>query len=271
MMAKYLAAGRLTRLHPQWGTDLLLQLALKPERRPSPRLSPEQRPDRQEWLRFEGHRVAVYRWLGRGPTIFVGHGWSSSTFRLIDLVDCLRGAGYGVLACDQLAHGRSGGSRANLPRFTRLTRRVIERNGPVAAAVGHSLGAAALAVARSEQQWTMPLALLAPPAEPRFWFQQIRDRLGLSEEAYLALLSTMEREEEMPFESLVPEVTMRGEVPPTLVVHGEADRVISVLDGQRYEMGEKTRWLVLPGVDHSRVARDPITFETLSAWLQEVL
>ncbi len=268
---KYKFAGALTRWHPRAGTGLLLSYALKPERRGSPDLLPEQLPDWQEWMNFEGHRVALYRWLGTGPTIFVGHGWSSSAFRLIALIQLLRDAGYGVVACDHLGHGRSSGHRANLPRFARLSQRIIETQGPIAAAVGHSLGGAALAVSRSLNAWELPIVLLAAPAEPRVWFQQIRDKLGLSSHSYEEMIATLEREEGLTFDKFTPETTMAAVKSPTLVVHGEADEVISIADGRRYLIGDSVDWLELPGVGHSKVARHPQTFERLLTWLEEVL
>ena len=54
----------------------------------------------------------------------------------------LRGAGYAVVAFDQPAHGRSGGTRTTLPEFAAHLLAVAQRFGPAAALIGHSLGGA---------------------------------------------------------------------------------------------------------------------------------
>jgi alpha-beta hydrolase superfamily lysophospholipase len=228
----------------------------------------EQEPHRTISVDFEGERVMVYEWKGRGPTIWVGHGWSSNALAMLPLIDRLRQAGYGVLACDQVAHGESTGRRASLPRFARLTQHLIETRGPVAAGVGHSLGAAALAISRKSKGWNLPLVLLAPPADSATLFRQVGARLKLSHSVVEALLATLEEQEGMSFQEGVPEHTMDGVTASTLVVLGQSDPVIVEEEARRYLLTPQVDWLAVPDAGHGSVTRDPRSLEAVEAWLK---
>ena len=64
--------------------------------------------------------IHVYVWGDpqTQPYVLFAHGWSSHGTRIAPWVPPLRAAGYAVVAFDQAAHGRSGGTHTTLPDFT---------------------------------------------------------------------------------------------------------------------------------------------------------
>ena len=64
--------------------------------------------------------IDIYVWgdPATQPYVLFAHGWSSHGTRILPWVAPLRDAGYAVVAFDQAAHGRSGGTHTTLPDFT---------------------------------------------------------------------------------------------------------------------------------------------------------
>ena len=101
-------------------------------------------------LDVDGTNIHVYVWGNPSTQAYVlfAHGWSSHGTRIAPWVAPLRRAGYAVVAFDQAAHGKSGGTHTTLPDFTCHLMAVARHFGPAAAVIGHSLGGAATALAR---------------------------------------------------------------------------------------------------------------------------
>jgi alpha-beta hydrolase superfamily lysophospholipase len=83
----------------------------------------------------------------RAALLFL-HGWSDHAGRWVGVCERLQVAGYAVYALDQRGHGRSGGRRGHLSRFSQLLgdlqafRRAVRRRRPELRQVllGHSFG-----------------------------------------------------------------------------------------------------------------------------------
>ena len=59
-------------------------------------------------LAFETGELALYRW-GEGPKVLLLHGWGGQASQLGAFAEPLVGTGFGVVAIDAPAHGRSPG------------------------------------------------------------------------------------------------------------------------------------------------------------------
>src|SRR5690606_38336992 len=62
----------------------------------------------REELTFNNMPIMTYRWLGKRETILLAHGWESNSARWQTLITNLKQRGFGVVALDAPAHGRSG-------------------------------------------------------------------------------------------------------------------------------------------------------------------
>src|SRR5437667_6490567 len=81
------------------------------------------------------------------PGVLLVHGWGGRGVQMGSFVAPLLARGYRVVWFDQPGHGESGSGAVALPDFVRALEALAATHGPCAAAVGHSLGAAALGVA----------------------------------------------------------------------------------------------------------------------------
>ena len=123
--------------------------------------------------------------------VLVVHGWSEHAGRYAWVGARLREAGFATYVADLRGHGRSGGRRSHLSRFSQLLgdlqafRRVVRaRSDAPQVLLGHDFGA--LVVLRYlETQPTVPPAaaivsapLLAPALAPTRWKRLAADFLG---------------------------------------------------------------------------------------------
>jgi pimeloyl-ACP methyl ester carboxylesterase len=160
------------------GSCAELVFRLPPRSAKTPR---EQRAlDRAKRRRVAGRwgDIAVWQW-GEGPSVLLVYGWGGHAARLTHFVVPLVEAGFGVIAFDAPAHGHSSGSLATLPDFVEAIGVVAPLARPVAV-IGHSMGAAAAALA---------LRNGPDPAQPggdharRHVPQEIRRRTGATSRA----------------------------------------------------------------------------------------
>jgi pimeloyl-ACP methyl ester carboxylesterase len=92
-----------------------------------------------------------WMWGAAGPVVMLVHGWQGRGSQMArSYADPLVQAGFRVVAVDMPGHGGSVGDRSDLRSFVTAIQHTADRVGPLAGAVGHSLGATALAVALAE-------------------------------------------------------------------------------------------------------------------------
>lgn len=84
--------------------------------------------------------LSALRW-GSGPAVLLMHGWEGRPTQFAELIKALVNAGYGVVALDAPAHGRSPGREANVVLFARALLEAASELPPLKAVIGHSMGA----------------------------------------------------------------------------------------------------------------------------------
>lgn len=206
--------------------------------------------------------VAHHRW-GEGAPVLLVHGWQSESSTWSPWVPPLLAAGYAVHALDLPGHGRSGGWRLSLPLAEAAIAAVAERAGPLAGAVGHSFGAAALAgavAARSSVRWATPataLVLLASPSD--YAAQMQRQALGAgvppSDWPLLQHLLGQRIGAGLDRFRLTEQAPHAGQ--RTLWVHAEEDPVAPAAGASAAAARwPASQWLSASGLGHFRLLRD---------------
>ena len=156
----------LSRLSPSlsaWLAEILFRV-------PPPRRARLKREERAlaggEFLRtpFLAGSLPTWTW-GEGPAVLLMHGWGGHAGRLTPFVRALTRAGFSVVAFDAPGHGIARGRVSSLPEFVAAIRAMEAARGPFHAVIGHSLGAAAAALAVRDGLAAQRLVLLAPPSE----------------------------------------------------------------------------------------------------------
>lgn len=222
-------------------------------------------------VEIDGGAIAMYTWGDPAvqPYVLFAHGWSSHGLRIASWVPALRGAGFAVVAFDQLGHGRSPGRRATLPGFTSLLLEVARRRGPAAAVIGHSLGgtAAALALARG-----LPAAraiLIAPAADPVDAAHRFARVVGMAEHLCQRMFALFESRLGIGFEAQQAHRNVPSIGHPALVVHDLEDAEVPWAEGERYaRYWPDSRLITTRGLGHRRIVDDARVIDAGLAFLR---
>jgi pimeloyl-ACP methyl ester carboxylesterase len=156
------------------------------------------------------------------------HGWGGHAGRLSRFVPALTAAGFSVAAFDAPAHGTSDGWLASLPDFVEAIGLVASEVAPVAL-IGHSMGAAACALAARDGLGVEAAVLVAPFVDAEKYTSRFARYLRLSEAATAGMKEKLQQRYRVRFQDL----TLLTSPPRvrTLVVHDRGDWRVPIRDG----------------------------------------
>jgi len=223
------AFGLLERVAPRigarWATELwCTPPAVEMSLRMPPGVSPGQ-PVEASW---RGHRLAGESW-GDGPTVYLVHGWGGCRAHLGVFVKPLVEAGHRVIAFDLPSHNESdkgdlAAGRTTIVECAEAVRAVVDRHGPAAAIVGHSLGAKAAALAVARGTPAERLVFLAPMADFSLYLDLFAERHGFGPRIRTRLHRRLDRRLGTPlFDTDISAMAARATNPPLLLVHDPDD------------------------------------------------
>jgi pimeloyl-ACP methyl ester carboxylesterase len=214
---------------------------------------------RASFIEHRGRQIATWRWGGNdAPAVILAHGWGGHAAQMRAFVFPLLKAGFRVIAYDQPAHGVSEGKLTGLPDFAEVLSEVAWHYGAAHAFIGHSLGAAAgaLALANGKARFERAV-LISPPADlvgysRRFarWYwmpEAVRDAMqNAIEERYGMLWQDLE------VARLAPRLSA-----PALVIHDREDRHVPWTQGARVaQLWPGARLMSTDGLGHRRILED---------------
>lgn len=93
-------------------------------------------------FKYEADNLQAYVWKGNDHVILLVHGWESHSGRWEPLLPFLQKSGSTVVAIDAPAHGLSGGTEFNVPRYSEFIAAAVQQFQPQVL-IGHSIGGAA--------------------------------------------------------------------------------------------------------------------------------
>ncbi|MEZ0447629.1 alpha/beta fold hydrolase [Cellulomonas sp. ICMP 17802] len=213
---------------------------------------------------------------GDGPTVYLVHGWGGHRGQLRSLVDPLVAAGLRVVAYDAPSQGESGPGafgrrRTTLPEMMSALDTVIAAQGPAHAVVGHSMGAAASALAVLDGTATERLVLVTPLADPSTYTVGFAHALGFSERTRYRFVVRMEALAGRRLADLdipVRAANAPSVLPEALVLSDRADKEADHEDGARIARAWPNAELVLSdGLGHRRILRDEETIKRIVAFV----
>ena len=212
---------------------------------------------------------------GSGPRVYLVHGWGGHRAQMAAFVEPLVAAGFQVIAYDAPSHGDSGAGglgrkRSSLVEMVDAIETVIAAHGHAHAVIGHSLGAAAAALAVLDGTVTDRLVLVAPPAEPVEYTRAFASAFGFKESTRQLLLKRMEVLAERSLDTFaVPQrAAGRSDLPPLLVVVDRADKETDPADGHLIaESWPDAELRVSDGLGHRRILRDADTVAAVVDYL----
>ncbi len=204
--------------------------------------------------------IATYAWgdVGEQPTVLMSHGWSSFGLRFLPWVAMLRDLGYAVVSFDQPGHGRNGPAKITLPGFADTVLAVGEHFGHFAAAIGHSLGGAAIAVAMRDGLKADRAILIAPAADGGAASRRFAAAIALPEHRRAAMQRLLEQRTGRAMDALAIHRVAPHLAQPALIIHDLADVDVPWEEGERYaRFWPDARLLSVQELGHHKIVNDP--------------
>jgi pimeloyl-ACP methyl ester carboxylesterase len=195
------------------------------------------------------------------PAVVLSHGWGGRGAQLRSFVKPLLDAGYQVVLFDHAGHGLSGGGEATLVHFVRGLEAVVnavEAQGTkVAAMVGHSLGAAAVAAWLNATGRELRTVLVAPPTSVERYSGFFARRLGLREPVRRAMQERIERRYGRSWKEFELPQSVANVRAQVLIVHDADDTFVGIASGLALARAWKgARFVRTQGLGHRAVLRD---------------
>jgi pimeloyl-ACP methyl ester carboxylesterase len=200
--------------------------------------------------------VTSYTWGDGDATALLVHGWNGHAGQLGAFVAPLLARGRRVVAFDAPAHGASPGQVAHVPAFADAVEAVVAALGPVSAAVGHSGGAAACALAAARGTPLGAMAWLAPVVSLRAFALAAGHAAGV--DGLAGFVAEIEEIAGVPFDALELDAIARALAGPILIVHDRDDALVPIRAVRRAATAIPAATLrETAGLGHGRVLVDP--------------
>jgi len=186
--------------------------------------------------------------------VLLAHGWGGNAAQLRGFAYPLLSAGYRVIAYDQPAHGVSGGKLTGLPDFADVFTELAWHHGGVRAVIGHSLGAAAAALAHARGLPLESVVLFSPPADIVGYSRRFARWHWIPEGIRRSMQTAIEERygvtwDEIEAARLAPRLSARA-----LVVHDRDDQIVPWTQGARVaSLWPNARLLSTDGLGHGRI------------------
>lgn len=257
----------LSRLMPQRAGRDAERLFTTPPRHPARYPAPATA-CRQTVLSAAGHLAVWQSGPAEAPAVLLSHGWGGVGSQLGGFVAPLRQAGFRVVWFDQPGHGESEGRRTALPDLVQALAALDATCGPFVAAIGHSLGAAALCLALRGGRKFGKVVLIGTPASIGAHMHGFAKRLGLNAKVRNAVRERVERRYATHFDEIDRIEALAGVDADALLLHDTGDRHVPFADSQRLARHlPRSQLIETRDLGHFRILRDPAVISVATAFI----
>ena len=225
---------------------------------------------RDDVVPYRGRLIGAWGWGPRdAPTVLLAHGWGGHAAQLRGFVQPLVRAGYRVVAYDQPAHGVSDGELTGLPDFANAFAAVVAHYGNVRAAIGHSLGATAAAMALARLAVHLEkLVLISPPSDLEGYSRRFARWHWMPERLRRAMQRAIEeryglRWDELDLARLAARLKAQA-----LVIHDRNDRQVPWKQGAAFaEHWAGAELMTTQGLGHARILGNDAVIDAAAGFL----
>lgn len=213
---------------------------------------------RRETVIAGRHSLAVWQagpaWA---PSVLLVHGWGGRGLQLGSFVAPLLARGFRVVWFDQPGHGDNPRRPVALPDFVRAVEALAATHGPFCAAIGHSLGAAALGLALRHGVMLGRVVLVSPPWSIGEHAANFARLLGITPPVREAMRQRLERRHGVRFAEIDRIEELEQLRVPALFVHDKGDTEVPFAHTLRLaERLPGARLLTTYDLGHHRLLRD---------------
>lgn len=196
-----------------------------------------------EEVNYNNLDIATYRWVGKGKTVLLAHGWESNTARWDYILKDLQEQDFNIISLDAPAHGRSGGKQFNAVLYSEFINVVAQKFKPDVL-IGHSVGGMASVFSMYKHQISSveKMILLGAPAHFTGVFDRYKSMMGFNNRISNGLDSIVLERFDQPVSyfsaaNFTASIEAKG-----LIIHDKNDRIIPYEDAQliasRYKNSE---------------------------------
>jgi pimeloyl-ACP methyl ester carboxylesterase len=221
---------------------------------------------RHETVEADGRKIAVWQ-AGRpgAPAVLLAHGWGGRGVQLGSFVVPLLERGYRVVWFDQPGHGESGRGPVGLPDLVRAAQALGYVYGPFEAAIGHSLGAAALGLALRQGLPLTRIVFVSSPASMTEHTRNFARFLGIAPRVREAMRRRLERRYGVRFADIDRIDDLARLTIPALFIHDVDDAEVPFEHALRLSARMPGAKLVRTwGLGHHRLLREPAVVQTVA-------
>lgn len=196
-------------------------------------------------------------WGDGDKKVLLVHGWESRATQMYNFVQPLLDKGYRVVAIDAPLHGHSKGTESNPLAFSRAIMAVDEKLGPFEAAVGHSMGAAAISIALEAGVTFKRSVLISSPANLYRVLMAFGRFMGLSDKCQHRFVRSIEKTVGRPAKELDVARVFSELQPEALVIHADDDKEIPFHSMHEIKKGHPSlETYNASGLGHRKILRD---------------
>jgi len=204
-----------------------------------------------------GHLAVWQAGPDGAPAVVLVHGWGGVGAQLGGFVAPLLARGFRVVWFDHPGHGESEGHQSALPDMVRGLTAVAATCGPFHSAVGHSIGAATIALALRGGLPLQRAVLIGAPASIGDYMRSFARMIGISGEVRERLRLAIEARYGRKMDELDRIEDLGRLDTPTLLFHDSNDRHVPFAHAQRIAGHLRRSHLVnTHGLGHYRILRD---------------
>jgi pimeloyl-ACP methyl ester carboxylesterase len=192
------------------------------------------------------------------PAVLLVHGWGGRGVQMGGFVTPLIAKGFRAVWFDQPGHGDSSPGSVALPDFVGAIEALSATHGPFVAAIGHSLGAASVAVAMRRGLAVPRVVFVSAPASINEHAHNFARHLGITPSIREAMRRKLERRYGVPFAEIDRIDDLQRLSTSALFVHDAGDKEIPFEHTLRLSRRMPGARLIRTyGLGHFRILRDP--------------
>ncbi len=223
-------------------------------------------------LTVMGVPIQVYTW-GEGPAVVFLHGWSGRGTQCREFIAPITQAGYKLVAVDVEGHGASPGKTSDVTRFSGALEAIHQHyGGQITAAIGHSLGGAAILLSIKEGLHLPKVVVISTPSIATDILTEFLQRVGGSETTGRYVNGLIQKRYGRTLEELSAYQSAKGlPAVPVLLVYDRTDVDVPFYHAQPLlDTLKNARLLATEGYSHTRILRSPEVIRETVAFINDM-